>query len=158
MNGKQLPNEGLTLIMDHKKPSVTGYRTLFKASGIHHSNTGVQITHDMYINGYFMLLFDLTCDRGASEGHTSHHENSNIRIELKFDKPFPEAITCLLKLEFDNSAIIDFERTVRPTFKMDTVQILYTLCDVSSFLDVFPSDLLPQSITQIATVVVNADP
>jgi len=41
---------------------------------------------------------------------------------------------------------------------MDTVQILYTLCDVGSFLDVFPTDLLPHSITQTSTVNVNADP
>jgi len=60
VNGKDFPNEGLTLSMDHKKSSVMGYRTLFEASGIHHSKTGLQITHDMYINGYFMLLFDLT--------------------------------------------------------------------------------------------------
>jgi len=42
---------------------------------------------------------------------------------------------------------------------MDTVEILCTLRDVSSFLDVFPSDLLPQSITQTTTtVIVKADP
>ena len=70
LKSKQFPNEGLTLGMIHEKTSVMGYRTLFEASGIHHSNTGLQITHDMYINGYFMLLFVLTLDRGASEGHT----------------------------------------------------------------------------------------
>jgi len=63
VNGKQIPTEGLALNMGHEKTSVMGYRTLFEASGIHHSNTGLQITHDMYINGYFMLLFDLTPDR-----------------------------------------------------------------------------------------------
>ena len=31
-----------------------------------------------------MLLFDLTPERGASEGHTFHPENGNIRIERKF--------------------------------------------------------------------------
>jgi len=41
---------------------------------------------------------------------------------------------------------------------MDTVQILCKLRDASSFLDVFPSDLLPQSITQTNTVIVHADP
>ena len=33
---------------------------------------------------------------------------------------------------------------------MDTLQILCTLCDVKTFLGVFPSDLLPHSITQPA--------
>ena len=82
MNGKQIPTEGLYLGMDHEKTSVMGYRTLFEASAINYSNSGLQITHDMYINGYFMLLFDLTPDRAASEGHTSHPDNGNIRVEL----------------------------------------------------------------------------
>jgi len=111
VNGKYFPNEGLTLGMDHEKSSVMGYRTLFEASGIYHSNTGMHITHDRYINGYFMLLFDLTPDWGAS-----HPENGNIRIELKFIKLLPETITCLLYLEFNNSVLIDFSRNVTTNF------------------------------------------
>jgi len=87
VNGKQFPNESLTPGMDHEKTSVMGYRTLFDASGIHYSNTGLQITYDMYIKGYCMLLFDLTPDRGRSGGHTSHPVNGCIRIELKINKP-----------------------------------------------------------------------
>jgi len=102
VNGKLFPNESLTLGMDNEKKSVMGYSMIFEASGMHYSNTGLQITHNMYINGYFMLLFNLTLDRGASGGNTSHTENGNIRIELKFNKPLPEAITCLLYLELDN--------------------------------------------------------
>jgi len=39
VKGKHLPNEGLTLGMDHQKTSVMGYSTLFEASGINHTNT-----------------------------------------------------------------------------------------------------------------------
>ena len=116
MNGKQIPAEGLTLNTDHEKKSVIAYRTFFEASGIHHSNSGLQITHDMYINGYFMLLFDLTTDRGASEGHTSHPDIGNIRVELKFRKPLPDPITCIVYLEFDNSVRIDYSRNVSTDF------------------------------------------
>ena len=63
-----------------------------------------------------MLIFDLKPDGGPSEGETSHSENGNFRIEFKFNMPLPEAITCLLYLEFDNSLLIDFERS-RPTFE-----------------------------------------
>jgi len=87
VNGKQFPNEGLTLDMDHEKSTVMGYRTMFEASGIHHWKTGLQITHDMYTNGYFKLLFYLTTDRDASVGHTSHPGDGSIRPELKFNKP-----------------------------------------------------------------------
>ena len=145
--------------MDHEKTSVMGYRTLFKASGIHHSNTGLQITHDMYINSFFMLLFNLTPDRGASAGHMSHPQNGSIRIELKFNKPLLEAITCLLYLEFANLFHIDFERTVTTEFyEMDTAKLMCGLRDVSSYLDVFLCDLLPQSITQTTTVTISAYP
>ena len=40
---------------------------------------------------------------------------------------------------------------------MDTVQILCTLRNVGSFLDVYQSDLLPRSITKICNVIFNAD-
>ena len=115
VNGKQVTNEGLPLVTDHKKTSVMGYKSLFEGCGIRHSNSGLQITH-MYISGYFMLLFDLTPDQGASEGHASHAENCNIRIELRFNKPLPDAITCLLYLEFDNSVRINKIRTVSTDF------------------------------------------
>jgi len=93
-----------------------GYKTLFEGSGIHHSDTGLQVTHDLYIKGGFMLIFDLTPDRAASEGHSSNPENGLIRIELKFAKPLPEPITCLLYLEFDNSIRVDLLRNVTPDY------------------------------------------
>jgi len=145
--------------MDLEKTSVISYRTLFEASGIHHSKTGLQITHDVYINGYFMLLFDLRLDRDASEGHTSHPEVGGIRIELKFNKPLPEAITSLLYLEFDNSVLIDFKVKSRPTFEKWTPCRYCVRCVTSTpSFDDFPSYLLPQSITRTSTVIVNADP
>ena len=80
---------------------------LFEISDIHHTNSGLQITHDMYIFGYFMLLFDLTPDRDVSEGHTSHPDDGNMRVELKFSKSLPEYITCIFYLEYDNSVRVD---------------------------------------------------
>ena len=82
VNGKLVPNEGLSLDMSLEKSSVMGYRTLFDGTGIHHSNAVLQITHDMYISGFFILLLDLTPDQGVSEGRTSHVYNGEIMIEL----------------------------------------------------------------------------
>jgi hypothetical protein len=76
---------------------------------------GLQITHT-YIAGYFMILFDLTPDHGAAEGHTSHPEDGNIRIEEQFKKPLPDAVTCLLFLEHDNCVLIDEKRIVTTDF------------------------------------------
>jgi hypothetical protein len=59
-----------------------------------------------------MLLFDLTPDRGASEGHASHAYNGVVRIECKFRFPLPEPVTCLLYLEYENNVLGDYSRTV----------------------------------------------
>ena len=103
---------GLTLGMGHEKTSVIVYNTLFEGSGIHHSNSVRQITHDLYIMGFFMLVFALKPDRAASEGHSSNPENGHIRLELKFDKAQPDPVTCLLYLEYDNSFRVDLLRNV----------------------------------------------
>ena len=91
VNGKQYSNKSLLLGMGHEKTSVMVYRTLLEVSGIHHSNAGHQITHDMFVKHYFMLFFDLTSDQGASEAHTYHPKQGNIKVEMKFTKPIPEA-------------------------------------------------------------------
>ena len=116
VNGKQFPNNYLSWACIMKRLQSFNYRTLFEASGIHHSNMGKQITHDMYIKGNFMLLFDFTHDRGEWESHTRHPKNGNMRMELKFNKPVTESITCLLYIKFDNSYPIDFARTVTKVF------------------------------------------
>jgi hypothetical protein len=107
VNGKQIPSGGLSLDTRHNKTTLMAYRTLFEGSGIHHSNKGLQITPDTYINGCFVLLFDLKPDRAVSYSHTSNPDNGNIMIELKFAKALPDAITCLLYLEYDGSILID---------------------------------------------------
>ena len=63
-----------------------------------------------------MLLFDLTPDRAASEGHATQPDNGNIRVELRFAKPLPNPITCLLYLEFNNTMSINSERKVTKGF------------------------------------------
>jgi len=54
-----------------------------------------------------MLVFDLTPDPVASEGHISDPAHDNIRLELKFAKALPDPLACLLYLEYENSVLID---------------------------------------------------
>ena len=98
----QIPSESLSVNMGHEKTSVKGYATLFEGTGIHHSNSGLQTTHDMYINGFFMIVYDLTPYLAASKGHASPPTSGDIWIDLKFAKALPEAITCLLYLEYNS--------------------------------------------------------
>jgi len=61
-----------------------------------------------------MLVFDLTPDLAASEGHASDSTHGHIRLNLKFRKADP--LVCLLYLEYDGSIIIDALRTVTTDF------------------------------------------
>jgi hypothetical protein len=56
VNGREVPKEGLSLNTGHEKTTVMAYRTLFEGYGIHHANSGLQITLDMYISGYFLVF------------------------------------------------------------------------------------------------------
>jgi hypothetical protein len=116
VNGKQIPSGDLTMDTGNEKTSVMAYRTMFVGSDIHYSNSGLQITHDDYIKVFFMLLFDMTPDLAAFEGHASHPDNGHIRVKLKFAKALPDPVTCLLYLEFENSIQIDLQRTVSRDF------------------------------------------
>jgi hypothetical protein len=92
VNGKQIPNEDLSTNFGYEKTSVMSYRTVFKGSGINYSNASNQIAHDMSVNGYFMLFFDITPDQAASEGHVSPASKGHIRLNLKFAEALPEAL------------------------------------------------------------------
>ena len=70
----------------------------------------------MYMNGFFMLVFDLKPDLATSEGHASDSAHGHIRLDLKFRKALPEPLVCLLYLEYDGSIIIDALRTVTTDF------------------------------------------
>ena len=68
VNEKQIPGYGgLPLDKSHEKKTVMAYGTLFEGTGIHQSNSGLQITPGLYTKSYLMLLFDLTPDRAASK-------------------------------------------------------------------------------------------
>ena len=116
VNGRQIPSGGLHMDTARQKISVMAYRTLFEGSGIRHSNSGLQISHDSFVNGYFMLLFDLTPVQGASEGRTSHSDSGNIRIERGFPRHYRFATTCLLYMGYDGCVRIDSSRTVTTDF------------------------------------------
>jgi hypothetical protein len=55
VKGRQIPSKKLIVDPSHEKTTTLTYKTLFEGIGIHHSNSGLQITHDMYINGYFIF-------------------------------------------------------------------------------------------------------
>jgi hypothetical protein len=71
VNGQLYPIQVLSMDTSSQKTPVMAHNTLFDATGIHHSDTGLQIRPDMFLNGYFMQLFDLSSDRSAFASHKS---------------------------------------------------------------------------------------
>jgi len=63
-----------------------------------------------------MLLFDVTPDLTASEGHASPAESGTTRIEVTFKEALKKAITCFPHLEYDNSVRVNLYRTVTTDF------------------------------------------
>lgn len=90
-----------------------------------------------------MLVFHLTPDSCAADGHTSLSENGGIRIELKLDEALTKAVTILLYQEFDASVQIDRLRNVTNFRGIDTFDIYRAINDEPTFAGVFMSDLLP---------------
>ena len=61
VNGQQIPTKGLSMKTAHEKTTVMGYRTLFEGSGIHHANSGLQITRGMLFHAFFDEASDDCC-------------------------------------------------------------------------------------------------
>jgi hypothetical protein len=54
-----------------------------------------------------MPFFDVTPDQATFEGHVSPASNGHIRLDLEFFEALPEALICLLYLEYDSSVCFD---------------------------------------------------
>ena len=92
------------------------YEMLFSRVGTHLGNTGIHITPHKFVKGCITLIFDLTPDICASDVHTILTENTNIRIDLKFDEALTVALAILLYQEFDASIQMDRLRKVKTDF------------------------------------------
>jgi len=101
--------------MSHEKTSVKGYAELFEGTGIHHSNSGLQISQNVYKR--FLRDRVRSYARSGSVGRSHVTPTSgDIRIDLKFAKALDEAITCLLYQQYENSVHIDLARIVSTDF------------------------------------------
>ena len=67
---KKVPTKGLNMNTGYEKTTVMGYRTLFEGSGIHNSNSGLQITHEMYM--IYLTPIGLTPGGSSTHLHTNN--------------------------------------------------------------------------------------
>jgi len=116
MSGRHISFEGHSLNTDSTKNCTKAHQTLFIDLGIHHENTGIQITPNHLMKGLLLFIFDLTPDGYASDGYISFHDDSNFRNELKFDEVIDEAVGIVLYHDLDASIHLDTLRKVTTDF------------------------------------------
>lgn len=114
----------------------------------------------MLIAGYVMMMFDLTTDHASSECYISLPEQGNIRLDLQFDKPLCEAVTCLLYVEYGNSVRIDQLRTELTEFNNGhCADIVYSKGRVFISLHVsVRHSTCCHSLKRFAILIVKTDP
>jgi hypothetical protein len=91
---------------------VSCYNSLFMSTGIHHGDTGNDISRSEYPYGYCLFPFDLTPDLSAHERHWKIQRTGNLGIELRFSQPLNTTVTVIIFAEFDNLIEIDKDRNI----------------------------------------------
>ncbi len=113
VNGIQIPTQPLTF--DYKTGpiiSTRGYNSLFKNTGIHYHNRSNLIRKEFFDDGCFLLCFDLTNDQSFTDQCANLLNQGTIRIDVRFSKPLPKTITCLVYTEYDACIEIDRSRQI----------------------------------------------
>jgi hypothetical protein len=67
---------------------------------------------DMFLQGFFLLGFDLTPDMSADERNISLPLQGNVRFETRFKSALPEPVTCIFYPECPRNFEIDNSRNV----------------------------------------------
>lgn len=98
------PSEG-----EFIEPLMELYSILGKAG----EDSDIGISAEDFLNGMFLLPFDVTPTSAANMEYLSKKEAGNCRIELQFRKPLPSNITIITYAIFPNELKIDAARNCR---------------------------------------------
>ena len=110
----QINNENLPINNfepDFKRSKTTNeYFGLYDNLGIGKKNVGLNITKEMFDNGYTIFAWDLNFDKCAGEhpNHKDRHGNAN--MFLQFKKPLPEQVQLVIVGVYKDTLIIDNSR------------------------------------------------
>lgn len=86
--------------------------SLFVGGGIAYKDISNDISLDEYKSGYNISIFDLTADLSSNENYWSPLHSGSLRLELNFEKPLAQPVTCLIFAEYENLIEIDSFRQV----------------------------------------------
>jgi len=81
---------------------VKAHHTLFSGTDIHFLNEGNSISRDDYFRKS-LFAFDLIPDLSANcAEYWNLMKHGNLRLEVRFEKPFTTTTNCIVYVEFDN--------------------------------------------------------
>ena len=145
VNGESMPFKPIQLSFGANSRFIEAFSTLFSGTGKMYSNNGNDISRDEFANGNAIFAFDLTADMCGS---SSHFNNGNLAVDIKFSTPPTAAVSLVCYGEFENLIQIDSERNVIYDYSglMNTIQIVHDPITSNKFCGVFPSDQLPETI------------
>ena len=105
VNGEEVPS--LKLSFDDKL-FITAYNTLFSGSGKLHGNSGNIIKREDYLEGYTIIVADLTPYEIGDNFDLKTEETPS--IDLVFKNPLAAAINILVYAEYNSVIEIDSNR------------------------------------------------
>lgn len=89
------------------------YQTLFMGTSRQYHDSGCDIDANDFLNGYFMLVYDLTPDMsGAANSHWTLMKTGSARLELEFATPLPETVSVIAYCSYHNLIEITERRDI----------------------------------------------
>ena len=114
VNGRQIPSESLSR---HESRENVRQRLRYTVRKHRHSPLELRTPDNSHVYKWFLHDSVPSYAGSGSVGRSRLAPTSgDNRIDLKFAKALPEAVTCLLYLEYDNSIRIDLARNVSTDF------------------------------------------
>ncbi len=110
IDGKSVPGSPLSLNYN-QGDYVEGYLSLFTGTGKHMRNTGNYVSREDYDKGYAIYILDVE----GKEGDTKHSylKRGHTRLELRFSRALPEAISVVVYGTYPGTLQIDKSRDIR---------------------------------------------
>ena len=118
INGKQFPATPLKLEFHYDADNkliggtyLRAYSELMRTSGVEGLNDGWGVGRLAYPQGYFILGVKTT--DAFSDDSFAPSKQGGLTFNFTFKEPLPEAVSCIYKIEYQNSVLIDANGLVK---------------------------------------------
>ena len=108
--GKTFPPNGYSLNLKENN-FIECFHKLYEVFGRYPEDFSFGLDSEAWLNGNFLLPFDLSIDECYKSSFTSPKKYGSLKLSLKWDKPLDSIITILVFGFFDNTIYMDVNRT-----------------------------------------------